>query len=301
MKKAVKIWLITAALLVVVGIGMMIGALAAVDFDLKKLGTIEFETNTYQIKDKFEKISIEDDLTDIEFVLSDNKKCSVECYAPENMEYAASVKDGTLTVKAVDNRSWTQRFGISFESPKVTVSLPEKEYKALNVKSDTGSVSIPDSFTFGSIDVENGTGSVKCAAAVKGALNISTSTGNIKANDLTADEINLKVSTGNIKLDNVTVKKDLVATASTGNIKLTDVTAKGDFDLKASTGNIKFDGCDADTITATTSTGNITGSLLTDKIFRASSHSGKVSVPDTASGGICDLQTNTGNINISIK
>lgn len=301
MKKAVKVWLITAAVLVAAGIGLMMAAMAEVDFDIRRLSTIQYESNTYQVKEKFDKINIDESSSNVEFVLSDNKKCSVECYAPENIRYSASVTNGALTVKAVDDREWYEHFGISFDSPKVTVYLPEKEYASLTVSSDTGNITIPDDFTFKSLNAECSTGNVKCAATVKGTLAIRTSTGNINVRDAAADEIGLKATTGNVIMDGVKVKKDLDIEVSTGNIKLTDVTAKGGFWLSSSTGNIRFDGCDATSITAATSTGNITGSLLSPKIFNAHTGTGRVNVPTSSSGGVCDLKTNTGNIDVDIK
>jgi len=43
------------------------------------------------------------------------------------------------------------------------------------------------------------------------------------------------------------------------------------------------------------------GTILSDKIFIASSDTGNVFVPDTTSGGKCKITVSTGNINIKIK
>ena len=47
--------------------------------------------------------------------------------------------------------------------------------------------------------------------------------------------------------------------------------------------------------------GDIEGTLLTDKIFMAESDIGEVDVPKTTSGGRCEINTNTGDIDIEIK
>jgi hypothetical protein len=49
-----------------------------------------------------------------------------------------------------------------------------------------------------------------------------------------------------------------------------------------------------------TDTGDITGSLLSGKIFMPQTNTGDVTVPDTVTGGKCRLSTNTGDIKISI-
>ena len=46
--------------------------------------------------------------------------------------------------------------------------------------------------------------------------------------------------------------------------------------------------------------GNVTGTLLTDKIFLAQSDTGRVDLPKTVGGGKCEITTDTGNIEISV-
>ena len=49
-----------------------------------------------------------------------------------------------------------------------------------------------------------------------------------------------------------------------------------------------------------TDTGDVTGSLLSDKIFLAESDVGSVDVPKTTTGGVCEIRTDTGKIAITI-
>jgi hypothetical protein len=48
-------------------------------------------------------------------------------------------------------------------------------------------------------------------------------------------------------------------------------------------------------------TGDIRGSLLSEKIFITKTTTGSVRVPSTASGGTCELITGTGDITVTIK
>ena len=52
---------------------------------------------------------------------------------------------------------------------------------------------------------------------------------------------------------------------------------------------------------AKATTGSIKGVLLTPKIFLTDTSTGSITVPHTTTGGVCDLSTSTGTINISIK
>ena len=57
---------------------------------------------------------------------------------------------------------------------------------------------------------------------------------------------------------------------------------------------------DAGTINIKTGTGDVSGSLLSGKVFSVTSDTGNVKVPDTQSGGLCEIHTNTGDINITV-
>lgn len=82
---------------------------------------------------------------------------------------------------------------------------------------------------------------------------------------------------------------------------MNNLIAQGKISVEMDTGDIKFDKCDAAEIDILTSTGNITGSLLTDKVFIARSNTGRINVPETTTGGKCKLTTNTGNIKIHVE
>ena len=72
------------------------------------------------------------------------------------------------------------------------------------------------------------------------------------------------------------------------------------FSVTRTTGYVKLDGCDASEIVIKTDTGDVTGTLLTEKVFIAHTDTGRVKVPNTTSGGRCEITTDTGNIKITI-
>ncbi len=320
MKKSVKILIVTASVLVVSGILLCIGALAAVGFDIEKLSTVTYVTNTHEVSAGFGSISVDSNTSDITFALTDEKACKVVCFEQGKISHTVDVQDNTLVIRQKDERKWFDYINISFRSPKVTVYLPKTDYAALTVKSTTGNVNIPEAFTFDSASIRSYTGNVSFGASVKNDLRVSLSTGNTKIKNASASGVSLSSSTGNIELENVKAAEDLAVNTSTGNIRLAEVTCKncraeastgnitlsdtvasGDLRLTCSTGNIRFSSCDAADITAKTSTGNITGSLRSEKIFYAESSTGSVDVPRGAKGGTCNAKSDTGNIRISVE
>ncbi|MBO4540501.1 MAG: hypothetical protein J5736_00795, partial [Bacilli bacterium] len=72
--------------------------------------------------------------------------------------------------------------------------------------------------------------------------------------------------------------------------------------LQTSTGDVAFEDSDSPDIYIKTSTGDITGTLLTGKRFTVHVSTGKPDVPsDDPTGGICVIDTSTGDVRIRIK
>lgn len=290
MKKATKIWLITAGSLIIAGCIIFACVMYALKWDFKKLSTVKCETNVYEINETFNDISITTDTTDIVFALSDDGKCKVECYEKENEKHSVDVENNVLVIKADRHKSWYDYFGFFFDAPKITVYLPKSEYNALSDIGRTGNIKVKA--TTGDIRVEN---------VSADSLDISVSTGTVTVSNVTChNDISIDVSTGDTYLSDISCK-NIVSDGSTGYISLSNVIADDEFSIERSTGDIKFKDCDASEIYAATSTGNVTGSLLTDKIFITKSSTGDINVPKTTTGGVCEISTHTGDINIKIN
>lgn len=99
MKKSTKIWLIIAALLLVIGLGLSVAALAAVDFDVSRLNTEgAYERRTYTFDaEQLKSAEIQSVSQDIRVVGSDEKAGTVEYYTGERIGYAVSFSEGKLT------------------------------------------------------------------------------------------------------------------------------------------------------------------------------------------------------------
>ena len=279
MKKSTKIWLITATSLVALGCIMFSVAMTKIHWDFTKLSTVKYETNTYEVTDDFNSISMLTDTADILFVQSDDKICKVVCYEMSDMKHTTTVQNNTLTINVTDEREWYDHIGITLGSPKITVYLPKTEYDSLAIKEDTGDIEVPKDFKFGSID-------------------IATSTGDIIIAGVTCEgDIVINVSTGKANLTDIKCKS-FISDGSTGDISLKNVIATEKFSIERSTGDVKFDACDATEIWVETDTGDVTGKLLSEKIFITETSTGDVNVPKSTNGGKCEITTSTGDIHI---
>lgn len=318
MRKKTTGWLITAGILVVLGLALFAAAMAAHGWNFTGLNTAKYETCTHEISDSFNSISLYTNTADIIFVPSENGTCSVTCYEPEYARHDVSVQDGTLTVREVNTREWYDNINITSETPRITLSLPDAEYRGLFISESTGDIEIPKDFRFERMEISASTGDITNRASASDTIKITTSTGGIRVENVSAAALDLSVSTGRVVVADADCTGNVSIHVSTGEAYLTDVTcenifsdgntgeidlrnvlAAGKISIERSTGDVEFDCCDAAELFIQTDTGDVTGTLRSDKVFSTTTDTGDVDVPKSISGGICEIITNTGDIRIN--
>ncbi len=300
MKTITKVWLIIATSLSLLGFVLFVGVMTTLDWDFMKLSTVKYETSIYKINEAFNNISIDTATADIVFEISEDNELRVECHEEETAKHSVTVNDGTLIVELIDNKSVYNFIGLNFDSPTVTIHLPKSEYTNLLINGDTSDVEIPYDFMFHNVEISLSTGDVDFCASVSNVLKINTSTGDICVENISVGKLDLSVSTGKTYLTNI-VCQNVISSGNTGDIIFNNVTATEKFSVERSTGDVKFDGSDANEIFVKTDTGDVTGSLNTDKIFITHTDTGNVDVPKTVNGGICEITTDTGDIELDIQ
>ena len=320
MRRGTKIWIIAAASLCLIGSMIFGGAMTMLKWDFTRLSTLKYENNVHMITEEYRNIRVETATADIVFLPSTDGTTTVECREQTKMLHSVSVKDGTLAIELADTREWYDYISINFGSPKITVRIPAGEYGALSVKHSTGNTEIAEGFRFESMDISGSTGHVKNRASVFGLMKIKASTGDIRVENIAAGSLDLAVSTGRVTVRNAVCTGDvsvkvstgktdmtgvrcasLISNGSTGEIDLTDVIAAERISICRSTGDIEFERCDAAQLHIKTDTGDVEGTLLSEKIFMTKTDTGRISVPRTTSGGVCEIETDTGDIEISIS
>ncbi len=269
--------------LILIGLVIAAVSMASVGFDFSRLSTAKYVTTTHEVSDAFRNLTITGDTEDVAFVLSGDGACRVVCHEQEDHPHRVEVRDDTLIIETPAESGW-RFFDFSFmaEGPSITVYLPaEAALGALSARLSTGDISLTG------LEAES--------------IRLSASTGSLRLTDVRcAGKMEVSVSTGSTLLENVSCGS-LTSSGSTGSLEMKNTVATGAFALQRSTGSIRFEACDAAEITARTSTGSITGTLKTEKIFSAHSNTGSVDVPQTASGGKCELSASTGSIRIEIQ
>ena len=108
----------------------------------------------------------------------------------------------------------------------------------------------------------------------------SGSTGSVRLSDLSAGTLTVETTTGDLNLRGVAVEGALSAHTTTGDIRLERV--------------------DAASLAIAATTGDVTDTLCSEKRFAVHTGTGDVSVPATASGGVCEIETSTGDVHIEL-
>lgn len=290
-----------------------------INWDFSKLSTVKYEENTYEFDGQVKDISVKTDTANVELLPSEEDGISVLCYEEKNARHTVTTEDGVLKIELCDERKWYEHIGINFGTPKITVKLPQGEYGEMKIKLSTGDTVVPDSFSFESVDISGSTGDVAFNADALGDVRIKVSTGNISVEDISTKSMDLSVSTGHITVTNAVCNEQISVKVSTGKAKISDVSCQsfvsegstGDIYLggviaseklsvERSTGDVAFDGCDGGEIRVKTDTGDVTGTLLSEKVFFANTDTGNVDVPKSIDGGKCEITTSTGDIEIKV-
>lgn len=319
MKQTAKILLIIAVALIAIGGIIFVSAMAKANWDFTRLSVSRYTRRSHIITDKFRNISITVDTADVAIFPTDSAEVLVECHELEQVQHAVSVKDGTLVIEVNDTRAWYEHIGIFWGNSKVAIHLPQEKYESLVISSDTGDISLSKNYAFQNITLSSHTGGISCSASVENIASIKATTGDIRVESITAGSLELSVSTGNITGNNITCQGNIKINVSTGNTNLTDlqccslistgstgdmllqnVVATETFSIERSTGDVKFVSCDAGEINVATGTGDVTGNFVTDKIFLTETDTGRIDVPKSTAGGKCEIQTDTGDIMITI-
>lgn len=325
---------IIGAILLVVGIALCILGAAMDGLRAEEMMMSKLVDKTIEIGEDFNNIQIFTDTTDVVFSVSEDGGCHILCRENEQQPHTAKVENGTLILRQENYRKWYHYIGFHFETPGVEIQLPKAAFEELTINGSTGDVKIPGDLSFVNAQIHATTGMVDVYAQVEKNLTVAVNTGNVFVFGIRCENMDLKASTGTIRVRdincaNLTTKtstgdqrwenvqaagavsvtcstgdlymthvncQNLSAESDTGKKSLEDVVAKGDVWLEASTGDIHLANFDGGIIKITTSTGDVTGTILSEKIFFTETDTGRVEVPRYTSGGSCEITTDTGDI-----
>lgn len=314
MKKGTIIALIVAvALLLVGGIILVLGLSFAADPQADPV-TMLMERE-HSISETFDSVLVDTEDCNVDFVVFEGTADPhVIVKERESTRHSVTVEDGILKIKMIDSRKWRDHIGISWESMKMTVYLPQKMFTSVRVTTATGYIRVPEVFSAKELALRSDTGAVTCSAQVTEDFSCYTDTGSITVKGTSPEKMHLDSNTGKITLSDVTGKEiatdndtgkteaenvscELLSCESdTGDVTLRNALADRLLQIRMDTGDVRIEDCDAGRVDIETETGDVSGHFLTPKWFSAKSDTGNVTVPNTPEGNDCRIETDTGDI-----
>ena len=236
-----KKWLIFGALLIVLGLAVFASVMTAYGWDIVKLSTVEYETNTFEFGGEITGLSLDADVADVSILPASDGVCRVECYEERKMKHSVALEDGTLVIRAADQREWYDRIGIFTGVPKITVWLPEGAcVEQVELKVTTGRVELTD-IACENLTVKGSTGDVALDGVIAdGEMNISRTTGDVRFDGCDAPKITVRATTGRVT-GTLLTGKAFTAKATTGSVQVPADAPGGRCEVTTTTGDIKLE------------------------------------------------------------
>ena len=202
MKKRTIIALIVAGVLIIAGGMLTILGLSFAGDSTQKSELIRQEIT---IQENFENIAIDTADCDVKFAMfSGRDDCMVQIRTQENVSHSAVVEDGTLKIKMIDERNWTDHISIGWtESMEMTVYLPAAEYESLQIRTTTGDIVLAQEPVFLEVLLRTNTGDISCTGVSGDALDCMTSTGDISVQNSVPNVLKLQSNTGDFEVSTV--------------------------------------------------------------------------------------------------
>lgn len=300
MKTRTTVWLILSALLMLGGITVMLCAWMAVGGDFSALNTATYTHNTHTVDSTFDDIFIDSSAADnIRLVVGQNETCKITCSESESVFYDIAVQDGTLRIVERDERKWYEHISFSWQARELIVELPTADYRDLRVTAISGNIDLPAELHLRSAILETVSGDVTVAAVIDDTLSATCTSGNIAVTGDRCQALKLKSVSGDVDIA-VNALATLQVETTSGNIRCRDTIVDGKLALHSVSGNIKLERCDGASLALTATSGNIHASLLSAKRFAFDTVSGTVKLPASEGDALCEAETTSGNIYITI-
>ena len=312
--------MLAAAVMLCAGLIISAAAAAAMKFDLSLLNTStvscpagsavprrsssDLTLLSRTVQEDFDSVSVTSDVCSVELLPSDNGTAFVEYPAADGIGHSVTVENGVLNITWQDNRSPAARIGIYFGDEdifRIRIYLPAAQLDALTVKTQSGDIDIGRGWSLGRVSLTSASGDMEVSGISCSDAELESASGDIslEASELSS-HLRVRSTSGDIKLQSV-VCENLEIDSTSGDAQLRGVLASGEMRIETSSGDISLERCDGAQLELTASSGEVSGSLLSGKIFSAASVSGDIELPASLpSGGVCRIETASGDISVAV-
>ena len=199
------------------------------------------EYNTSVAADKVANINIESKFGDYTIKKGSGKEITIDAKGVAE-DFTAELKGDTLNITSEKKAAnfWISFPMLTYQSCKVEIVLPEKQYDSLIINDGTGDLNL-ESLKIKEIVSKNGTGDKEFNNITCDTLNVTNGTGDSKIEDLTCVSCKFSSGTGDVDFDNINCKEEIEVELGTGDTTIENSVCSG-FNAEHGTGDFTFSG-----------------------------------------------------------
>ena len=328
MKKATKAALISACVLIAVGVVLCVLSFAAAhgDWNAYEVDSDAYLSKTERYDSKqVSALIFTDSSCDVELIRTIGSDLIIYYNEGEKSGYDFSLADdGTLTVSFHSERKWYEWFSLSFGGPthKTVIAVPDGYVGDIEIRLESANLMVGSLSTNGALAIATASGDITLTQAeLAGALSVLTTSGDIRVSSCTAGDVSvhstsgdafvdsltclyLDVSTisGDMDMQNIRCADSLKLTSTSGDIEAHALTAANDLQGQSTSGNIDLRELHVQNLALVSASGNIHAEIYAKKEdyrISTSTTSGNVHVPEAyGSEKSIEAKTTSGNIRI---
>ena len=189
----------------------------------------------------FTNIEVLTNNADVMIVPTESVKTTVEytwASKKTKFNFDAAVKGDTLSVQLKQKRKFFISFGFNSGDSKLTVSVPEKQYKNLQIMSDNGRINVENLHSEG-IVLETDNGQIQVRNVEAKTVNVETDNGKILLEDVIG-EIKGSTDNGQISLVTNDINSPIDLSTDNGSIEVKTESEPTNATIEAKSGNGKI-------------------------------------------------------------
>ena len=262
-------------------------------------GETEMIKHTYSISEDIKSVDVLVKKADfsVSITTDDIETAKLELIYSKKAISDYSVSDGTLSVTAKRNFPWNI---LNNEEGKIILTLPKKDYKTLSINSSSGDITLKEISFTGNVKIDATSGDVNADKISAESLEIDLTSGDADIKNSVFTSLLAESTSGDVELNGVTVTKEAALDLNSGCVDI-DSSAFGSFKSESISGNLVMKNSDAGELDISSTSGDVTLTLLTPKNFVVETTSGKQDVIGTVyTQPLCKINTTSGDVTVRI-
>ena len=262
-------------------------------------GETEMIKHTYSISEDIKSIDVLVKKADFSVSIrtDDIETAKLELIYSEKAISNYSVSDGTLSVTAKRNFPWNI---FNNEEGKIILTLPKKDYKTLSINSSSGDITLKEITFTEDVKIDSTSGDVNADKISAESLEIDLTSGDSDIKNSVFASLLAESTSGDVELNGVTVTKEASLDLNSGCVDI-DSSTFGSFKSESISGNLVMKNSDAGELDISSTSGDVTLTLLTPKNFVVETTSGKQDVIGTVyTQPLCKINTTSGDVRVRI-